>query len=81
MKLISADGHLAQGEDLGSLWRQAENIGRIEVDHPFGSKDYRVQIRFTLRSGSTVWAQGLGSIIEIAMSLAIHEAKTLGGGV
>lgn len=68
------------GQDLGALWREAERIGRVEVDHDFHTSEYRVRIRFDrTRSGSTVWATGISPIIEQAMGLALHEAYLLAG--
>lgn len=68
------------GQDLGALWREAEGIGRIEVDHDMRTSGYRVRIRFErVGSGSTVWATGINPIIEQAIGLALHEAYLLAG--
>lgn len=77
MKLInSQEPNMPQ--DLGALWREAERLGRVDVDHQFGEKEYRFQIRFDRRSGTTVWATGKSTEIEQAAALAIREALALG---
>lgn len=61
---------------LDDLWHEAEQIGRIEVDHEIGGAAYRVQIRFNSR-GSLVWATGRDTSIQSAVAKAIEEARRL----
>lgn len=69
---------VTQGESLDQLWSKAEQLGKIEVDHPIGSRAYRVQIRFTRNSGSVIWAEGHDTNIAFAITKAIEEALSLG---
>ncbi|AWL03372.1 hypothetical protein ACFOHT_04685 [Massilia oculi] len=70
-----------QALSLDQLWHEAESLGRIEVDHRIGgAAAYRVQIRFSRRSGTTVWAQGEDTNIAFAMAKAINEAREMGAG-
>ncbi len=68
----------ATPETLDQLWAKAEQLGKIEVDHAFGSKAYRVRIMFSRKSGSTVWAEAQDMTIALAISKAIEEALSLG---
>lgn len=80
MRLIGVGRASAAAEvlTLDDLWRRAEQLGRIEVDHRFGDKAYRVQIRFQRGSGSMVWATGHADDIVTAMCQAISEAEAIG---
>lgn len=72
---------LLQAQTLDQLWNEAEQLGRIEVDHRIGSKgSYRVQIMFTRPSGSTIYAEGNDTNIAFALGKAINEARELGAG-
>lgn len=63
---------------LDEVWRKAERLGRIEVDHPMGSREvYRARIQFNRKSGSMVWAEGNDTDIVRAMQAAIREAELL----
>jgi hypothetical protein len=78
MRVISQE---YRGQDLGSLWREAESLGRVEVDQEGYRRPsvYKVQIKFERRgSGTTIWAAGISPIIEQAISKAIEEARELG---
>lgn len=68
-------------DTLDKLWYEAEQLGRIEVDHRLGDKSYRVQIRFERRSGTIIWAEGNDINIAFALGKAINEARELGAGV
>lgn len=63
---------------LDSLWAEAEIIGRVEVDKAWGGNAYKVQIRFSRASGTTVWATGEDMDIRRALQSAIAEARLLG---
>lgn len=80
MKLISENSNRAHPQDLGSLWREAERLGSVQVEHEtWGSDGYKVKIKFARAgSGSQVWATGAGEMIELALSRAIAEAIDLG---
>ncbi len=60
------------------LWAQAEAIGKLEIDHPFGETGYRARIAFDIRA-SRVWATGNGTSIHEALEAAIAEARRLKG--
>ncbi len=78
MRLVNQAVH---GQDLGALWREAESLGRVEVDQEGYRRPsvYKVQIKFERPgSGTTIWAAGISSIIEQAISKAIEEARELG---
>lgn len=63
---------------LDEVWREAERLGRIEVERPIGARHtYRVRIMFERRTGSTVWAEGNNPDILQAMIAAIREAEIL----
>ncbi len=59
---------------LDAVWREAERLGRIEVDHRIGNREYRVTIRLAV-NGSTVWARGEDRDIIAAVQAAIHAAR------
>lgn len=63
---------------LDELWAHAERLGRVEVDHGFGSDNYVVEITFTRPSGTRIYARGKDMRIHFALELAIHEAEELG---
>ena len=66
---------------LDELWRNAERLGHVEVDHDFSNRDkYRVNIRFERASGTLVYARGTDPNIIFAMSKAIEEALDMGAG-
>lgn len=65
-------------ETLDSLWRQAERLGRVEVDRPVFDSVYRVRIRFERNTGTVVLAEGRNANIAFAVSDAIREAQALG---
>lgn len=65
---------------LDQLWHEAEQLGKVEVDHAICSSAYRVQIRFERRSGTKIWAQGEDTNIAFAMAKAINEAREMGAG-
>jgi hypothetical protein len=70
-----------RAQSLDRLWHEAEHLGTIEVDHRIGGGGaYRVQIRFSRRSGTTVWALGEDTNIAFAMAKAINEAREMGAG-
>lgn len=79
MRLIDTENHKA-GQDLGSLWREAERLGRVEVDWEIIGENYRAEITFKRATGSTIRAVGRSKIIEQAMAGAIIEARGLGAG-
>lgn len=77
MTLISFNRKPHEGMGFEQLWREAEKIGRVDVDHPGFSDEYRVQIRFYSSAGSTIWAAGKSADIVQALGLAIQEAQRL----
>jgi hypothetical protein len=66
-------------QSLDQLWREAEQLGRVEVDSTWSSA-YKVQIRFKRRGGTTIWATGEDTNIAFALAKAINEALDLGAG-
>ena len=65
-------------ETLDSLWDRASALGRVEINHAWGSKAIpTVIIKFERSSGSSVYAQGSHSDIREAFRLAIMEATLL----
>lgn len=79
MQLIArraGDAQLAP-VSLEQLWREAEALGSIDVDHELGGTAYRVRIRFANRRGSWIWATGIHTSITEALLGAIEEARRL----
>lgn len=73
---------LVPAQSLDSLWKEAEALGRIEVDHSWSNRDdYRVRIKFERKTGTTVWAEGSDKNIAFAVASAINEAREMGAGV
>lgn len=70
----------APAQTLDQLWHEAEHLGRIEVDHAIGSREYRVEIGFQRRSGTRVYARGTDTNIAFALAAAINEAREMGAG-
>lgn len=68
-------------ETLDGLWRDAEQLGVIEVDSDYKGTTYAVTIRFERRSGTSIRAKGSDSSIHVAMHKAIIEAMEMGAGV
>ena len=66
---------------LDDLWREAELLGVVEVDHCIGSREYRVEITFyrggDFCTGTRVVARGVDVKIHRAMAAAVMEAKEL----
>jgi hypothetical protein len=68
-----------KSQSLDDLWHEAEQLGRIEVDHSFGgAHSYRVTIRFERKSGTLIYAKGNNTKIEFALADAINEAREMG---
>lgn len=67
-----------RAQTLDELWHEAEQLGKIEIDHNWGSSDYRCRIRFQRKSGTTVWAEGKDRNIAFAVAAAINEAREMG---
>ena len=66
-------------EPLDELWREAESLGRVEVDNTWvGAVMYTVEIKFDRRSGSSIRAKGTNQNIAFALADAIREARILG---
>lgn len=65
---------------LDELWREAEGLGRIEVDRNWQDTSYDVEIKFSRPSGTRVIAKGAHSDICVALSRAIDEAREMGAG-
>jgi ribosome-associated translation inhibitor RaiA len=65
---------------LGELWREAESLGRIEVDRDWQDTSYSVEIKFSRPSGTRIIAKGSHSDICVAVSRAIDEAREMGAG-
>jgi hypothetical protein len=79
MRLIQAlrAGEAAQVVTLDSAWREAEQLGRVEVDTPWsGTVVYSVTIIFESRT-SRVHARGQSTNILDAVLAAIAEARRL----
>ena len=69
---------VVKAQTLDELWNEAEQLGRIQVDHAVFEKDYRVRIMFTRKSGTTVWAEFRDRNIAFAVAGAINEAREMG---
>lgn len=65
---------------LDEQWREAESLGRVEVDCSILSKSYEVKISWKRHTGSWIHAVGNHSDISVAMGRAINEARELGAG-
>ena len=70
--------HKLAPQSLGELWEEAEKLGRIEVDSKFSSKEYSVEIMFTRKSGTRIYAKGVNTDIVFALADAINEAREMG---
>jgi hypothetical protein len=68
------------GPGLDELWADAEAIGKLEIDHPFGETGYQARIAFDIRA-SRVWSTGHGASIHEALQAAIAEARRLKGSL
>lgn len=68
-----------KSQSLGELWHEAEQLGRVEVDHSWGSRsEYKVTIKFERKSGTIIYAKGSNTKIEFALADAINEARDMG---
>lgn len=76
----SATVHPVREITLDEQWRIAEKLGRVEIGHPLGGCEYRAQIRFKRRSGTTIWAKGIHTDVVVALGIAINEAREMGAG-
>ena len=76
--LTKQDAHVVTQQTLDALWNKAEQLGRVNVDHPLFNLDYRVEIMFENRSGSRIYARGQARRIHDALESAIKEAISLG---
>lgn len=71
-------GAAAQVVTLDELWREAEGLGRVNVDAGWDSDHpYKVDIKFRNSAGSLIWARGTAMNIHDALLAAITEAKRL----
>ncbi len=82
MKLISGNVGMeaTPAQSLDQLWAEAESLGRVSVDRFLSDGDYRVDINFSRRSGTTVYARGRDRGIAYALARAINEAREMGAG-
>lgn len=62
-------------ETLDQLWKEASEIGAVEVDKGFGGQV--ASIRFETANGSWVNARGKHSDIHQALRMAITEANQI----
>jgi hypothetical protein len=76
MSLLTKE-FVARDESLDSLWTQAEALGKVSVENPLFSTDYRVEIVFSRPNGSVIRARGQADHIRLAMARSIMEAKLL----
>lgn len=76
----SATVHPVREITLDQQWRIAENLGRVEIDHPLLGREYRARIRFKRRTGTTIWAEGTHTDVVVALGIAINEAREMGAG-
>jgi hypothetical protein len=65
-----------KSQSLDELWHEAEQLGDIKAEKWRGS--YDVQIAFTKKSGTRIYAAGKNSKIEFALADAINEARDMG---
>ena len=82
MKLVSAKvdpAPLMVEVSFDSMLREALTLGRIKLDQDWNGV-FEAQIRFDLKSGTTIYAKGKNSDPWFAMADAINEARSLGAG-
>ena len=77
LNFVSGEDKAAHYFSPDEIVRAAECLGRLEIDHDFGSKAYRAKIRFDNRNGSTIWATGTDTDFFTAIAKAIQEAERL----
>jgi len=62
-----------------SMLKEAMALGRVKLDQDWNGA-FEAQIRFDLKSGTTIYAKGKNSDPWFAMADAINEARSLGAG-
>jgi hypothetical protein len=82
MNLPSATAKTTRLEQLtlDQVWREAETLGVVEIDHAIGDSSYRAEIMFTRKSGTRIIAIGFDQDVLFALGKAINEARELGAG-
>lgn len=75
LDLVRTGAQTFGAQSLDELWREASSLGKVSVDHTF---EQYVEITFTNRAGSRIYARGKHTDIYQAFRMAIVEAKNLG---
>lgn len=65
-------------QTLDGMWREAEQLGRVSVDHRIFGDAYEVSISFERKSGTRIRAMGKDTNILFALANAINEAREMG---
>ena len=81
-ELINQNVRTLHRVTLDELWREAEAIGCVEVKRSSWSRDctYDASITFHRKSGTRITAVGKDMDVTVALSMAIDEAREMGGG-
>jgi len=62
-----------------AMLKEAMAIGRVKLDQDWNGA-FEAQIRFDLKSGTTIYAKGKHTDPWFAMADALNEARSLGAG-
>lgn len=62
-----------------TMLKEAMAIGRVKLDQDWNGA-FEAQIRFDLKSGTTIYAKGKNTDPWFAMADALNEARSLGAG-
>jgi hypothetical protein len=65
---------------LDYLYEEAKKIGRVKVEEEWNRKKTEVSICFNTKGGSTIWAKGDDTDVNIAFQKAIKEARSIRDG-
>lgn len=82
MKLISTKIDpcpLMSEVSFDAMLKEAMSIGRVKLDQDWNGA-FEAQIRFDLKSGTTIYAKGKNTDPWFAMADALNEARSLGAG-